>query len=206
MPENMKVRGEQVNMSIRRSRSIIILVLVIVLCILVAISAKSDNNVEVEVEAKSTSIKEEFPIEIIYTWEYYKKEAEKNLKEEDVIALAKVTYGEARGIPSLKEKAAVMWCVLNRVDINKCSIYKMATNASVFYGYNKNNPVTDELKLLARDVLIRYYMEKAGRENVGRVLPSTYLFFCGDGKHNYFREQYNSKIYWNWSLINPYSS
>lgn len=191
-------------MSTGKIRAIIITFIVIVLCAALIMSVKSDNDIKTEVS--ELTIEEEFPVEIVYTWEYYKKEAEKNLKEEDVIALAKVTYGEARGIPSLKEKAAVMWCVLNRVDINKCSIYKMATNASVFYGYNKNNPVTDELKLLARDVLIRYYMEKAGRENVGRVLPSTYLFFCGDGKHNYFREQYNSKIYWNWSLINPYSS
>ena len=99
-----------------------------------------------------------------------------------------------------------MWCVLNRVDINKCSIYKMDTNQSVFYGYDKNNLVTDELRLLAKDVLTRYYMEKMGVEDVGRVLPSTYKFFHGKGGHNHFREEYKSTSYWDWSLDNPYQS
>ena len=34
----------------------------------------------------------------------------------EVEALAKMLYGEARGIASDMEKAACVWCVLNRVD------------------------------------------------------------------------------------------
>jgi spore germination cell wall hydrolase CwlJ-like protein len=35
---------------------------------------------------------------------------------DDVVMLAKLIYGEARGIKSITEQAAVVWCVLNRVD------------------------------------------------------------------------------------------
>lgn len=35
----------------------------------------------------------------------------------EVEALAKMLYGEARGIASDMEKAACVWCVLNRVDL-----------------------------------------------------------------------------------------
>ena len=36
--------------------------------------------------------------------------------ERDAVYLAQCLWGEARGIPSQTEKAAVVWCVLNRVD------------------------------------------------------------------------------------------
>lgn len=36
--------------------------------------------------------------------------------EAEVEMLARVLWGEARGVPSDMEKAAVVWCVLNRVD------------------------------------------------------------------------------------------
>ena len=140
------------------------------------------------------------------TWEEEKKDIIHLVEENDIVALAKLTYGEAGGIPSLKEKAAVMWCALNHADLYGCSISSAASNRNRFYGYHSYNPVTSELRILATDVLTRYFMEKNGRENVGRVLPKTYIYFGGDGKHNYFREQYTVYKYWNWSLPNPYNS
>lgn len=145
-------------------------------------------------------------MEKVNEWENCRAEALKMVKEEDIIELAKLTYGEAGGIPSLMEKAAVMWCACNRADVNECSIAKMASNRGVFYGYHRSNPVTDELRSLAEDVLTRYYMEKLGVENVGRVLPRHYLYFHGDGKHNYFREKFKSKVYYSWNEQNPYNS
>lgn len=37
-------------------------------------------------------------------------------EQEEIEMLAKLIWGEARGVESTTEKAAVAWCVLNRVD------------------------------------------------------------------------------------------
>ena len=41
---------------------------------------------------------------------------EYQIAEEDINMLAKTIWNEARGIKSDMEKAAIAWCVLNRVD------------------------------------------------------------------------------------------
>ena len=43
-------------------------------------------------------------------------QVEYEIAESDINYLAKTLYGEARGIESKMEKAAVCWCILNRVD------------------------------------------------------------------------------------------
>ena len=184
-------------------------VVVLVLQIITLCLCLSNKTYGEEVVEQATDVVESVFVEEVGkvdSWEVNREEAIKLVKEEDVISLAKLTYGEARGIPSTMEKAAVMWCACNRADVSGCSIAKIASNRSVFYGYHSNNPVTDELRNLAEDVLIRYHMEKMGLENVGRVLPKTYLFFSGDGKHNYFREEYRSSTRYSWYLDNPYDS
>lgn len=131
-------------------------------------------------------------------------------KELDV--LAKVVYGEARGVKSDMEKAAVVWCVLNRVDDNRWSddIIRVATQSDQF-AYESYFPVEEELRDLAQDVLVRWLLEKQGFVDVGRVLPSTYCYFAshGDGR-NWFRilydfpDNYLGLKYWYWSLEDPY--
>lgn len=54
------------------------------------------------------------------------------------------------------------------------------------------------------DVLMRYDAERTGIESVGRVLPREYLYFSGDGTHNYFTVSYNDDNVWDWSLYSPY--
>ena len=56
--------------------------------------------------------------------------------EHDVELLAKTLYGEARGIPSVDEKAAVIWCILNRVDDHRWpdSIEGVVTQPGQFAG------------------------------------------------------------------------
>jgi hypothetical protein len=71
-------------------------------------------------------------------------------------------------------------------------------------GIQPDNPVTDDLRNLATDVLRRWHLEKQGKADVGRVLPSDYLWFTGDGHENYFTNEWKSTDYWNWSLPNPY--
>lgn len=121
--------------------------------------------------------------------------------------IAKTLYGEARGC-STTEQAAVVWCILNRVDDGSGlwpdDIIGVVTQAHQFAGYSPEHPVLPELYSLALDVLERWQREKAGEDSVGRVLPADYCYFYGDGVHNYFRQEYEGGPDWDWELETPY--
>ena len=121
--------------------------------------------------------------------------------------LAKTVYGEARGC-STTEQAAVIWCILNRVDNNggysPKSIINVVTAKKQFHGYIPSNPVTDEHYNLAIDVLSRWLREKNGETDVGRVLPAEFIYFSGDGKRNHYRTDWKGGTNWDWSLESPY--
>lgn len=127
------------------------------------------------------------------------------INENEVIALAKMAWGEARGCSDM-EVAATMWCVLNRVDNWGGTVISVVTAPNQFSGYNPWCPVEDRFYNLAVDVLTRWQKEKQGAsaEEVGRVLPKDYVYFFGDGVHNHFRNAYSNGTIWNWSLPNPY--
>ena len=124
----------------------------------------------------------------------------------EVEALAKMLYGEARGIPSDTEKAACVWCVLNRVDDPRFpdTVLEVLEAPYQFSGYSADYPILPELEALAADVLTRYHAERDGEENVGRVLPPEYCFFTGDGKHNHFTIGWQDTETWGWTLESPY--
>lgn len=124
----------------------------------------------------------------------------------EVAALAKMLYGEARGVASDMEKAACVWCVLNRVDDPRFpdTVLEVLEAPYQFAGYSRDYPVLPELEALAADVLTRYHAERDGEANVGRVLPAEYCYFTGDGKHNYFTIGWKDTEVWCWSLSNPY--
>ena len=96
-------------------------------------------------------------------------------------AIAKTVYGEALITHSDMEMAAVAWCILNRVDSTEAffpdTIMEVVTQDSQFHGYSESNPVDPHIEWLVRDVLNRWTLEKAGAEDVGRVLPKDYLYF-----------------------------
>ena len=110
--------------------------------------------------------------------------------EDDVVAMAKMLWGEARGC-TRDNQAMAVWCVCNRVDDPRFpdTILGVIAQPSQFYGYSPSFPVTDELHDVAIDVLTRWSLEKQGVA-VERELPSTYLWFTGDGVQNHFREVY----------------
>ena len=126
--------------------------------------------------------------------------------DEEAVLLAKMLWGEARGVSSDTEKAACVWCALNRVDQGYGDITAVVTTPYQFVGYREGNPIDDELITLCIDVLTRWYAEKDGQTEVGRVLPSEYLFFSGDGERNQFRNAYRGGDRWDWSLPSPYES
>ena len=126
--------------------------------------------------------------------------------DEEVIVLAKMLWGEARGVSSDAEKAACVWCALNRVDHGYGDITAVVTAPYQFVGYREGNPVDDDLITLCIDVLTRWYAEKDEQAEVGRVLPADYLWFSGDGERNHFRNAYRGGDRWDWSLPSPYES
>ena len=126
----------------------------------------------------------------------------------DAMMMARVMYCEARGIASRTEIACVGWTILNRVDARYGSIYNVITAANQFAYRANAGTVADagyDLVSLATDVLIRWSKEHSGQTGVGRVLPADYLWFTGDGSHNYFRNKFSGGTRWDYSLPSPYS-
>ena len=117
-------------------------------------------------------------------------EYEMYFTEADVIALAQMLYGEARGC-TVDNQMKCVWCVLNRVDDPRFpdTIQGVLSQPSQFHGYSPDFPVWDELKEVARDVLTRWSLEKQG-VTVERELPNTYCWFTGFNGSNHFREEY----------------
>lgn len=117
-------------------------------------------------------------------------EYEMYFTEADVIALAQMLYGEARGCTVDNQRKCV-WCVLNRVDDPRFpdTIIGVVSQPGQFYGYSPYFPVWDNLYVVALDVLTRWSMEKQGAD-VARELPNTHLWFTGNGSQNVFRGVY----------------
>lgn len=160
----------------------------------------------VEKPSEETKINYSNEIHVLVTPEQREKiQKQVDDLEEEIEMLAKVIYREARG-QSLDGQAAVVWCVLNRVDADGYgdTIKKVITSPNQFAWY-PNTPVWDEHIEMATDVVTRWLLEKEGFKEVGRVLPNDYLFFGGDGKQNWFRQKFKSNgIFWDWSLESPY--
>ena len=108
--------------------------------------------------------------------------------QDDVIAIAKMLYGESRGC-SIDNQQKAVWCVLNRVDADGFpdTIIGVLSQPNQFHGYSTAFPVWDELTAVAEDVLTRWSLEKQGVA-VNRELPKSYLYFTGTGRENIFRE------------------
>lgn len=124
---------------------------------------------------------------------------------DDAELIGRVIWGEAGGIKSKTERAAVAWCVLNRVDAWDSSIEAVVTQPNQFHGYRESGECPKEHINLAIDVLTRWTREKNGEEPVGRVLPAEYLYFSGDGSHNYFTEDWRGGFIYQWTLTSPYT-
>lgn len=143
-------------------------------------------------------------------------ELEQLYTDADAVALAQMAWGECRGVGAIRsggvtvsgtyQKAAAMWCVLNRYDAGAGeSIADVVAAPRQFHGYSAKHPIDEELLALAYDVLERWQAECYGAADVGRVLPVEYTYFVGDGKHNYFSVEYRSDDYYTWELPDVYA-
>lgn len=124
--------------------------------------------------------------------------------------IAKVLYGEARGIKSYTELACVVWTILNRVDAGYGNICEVIT-APYQFAYDASDPMIGDWEqdflAIALDVISRWEREHEGETDVGRVLPNDYFWYLGDGAHNWFRNDYhNTYKVWDYSLPSPYEN
>lgn len=126
--------------------------------------------------------------------------------EEEIEMMAQVLHHKARGVESEMERAAVVWCILNRVEspLYEDTVKDVLEHENQFSAYDPELEVRSTIRYLVMDVVERWQKEMRGRENAGRVLPKEYLYFYGDGEHNYFMPRPNSLDEWDWSLDNPY--
>lgn len=213
---------------IRRKRmdftTIIVIIEMIFIVCLIAMSYK-DVTDEFEKELKETIALADKPIESTEPIEtkpepiatYVPSEEPLDptfhiqVNEEDAILLAKTAWGEYNAISRSKTQvASVMWCILNRVDAQydgQKTISEVVRAAGQFNGYSKYAPVIDEFVELAKDVLFRHEMEKhygIAEDVSGRVLPSQYMWFTGNGTVNIFTDAWQNGNVWDFSWGNPY--
>ena len=104
-------------------------------------------------------------------------------------------WGEAGGIQDEAQRAAVVWCACNRADAWDMDIGDVLT-VDQFHGLAIKGTVPPQHVELARDVLARWTLEAEGWVDVGRVLPSRFLYFEGNGIVNLFSTEYGGGEYW----------
>ena len=170
-------------------------------------SAPDTSKEPIETEPIETEPIETEPIETepVFDVVNYVNETYSN----EIMMLARLVYCEGRGVASQTEQACIIWTVLNRVDAYGKSISETILAPHQF-SYKEDAPFYDDfdrdLRELARDVLQRWTLENMGEADVGRVLPSNYLFFAGKNGHNWFRMGYTDTECWDYSLTSPYNS
>lgn len=178
-------------MKTKKSRILFVLICIFLLTVFGAAVVRSETVTNIEPIAPQVNTEGLcHPIRVVVDEEPPEPEYEMYFEESDVVALAKMLWGEARGC-TVENQMKACWCVLNRVDSDRFSntIIGVVSAPGQFYGYNPNYPVWDELYNIAEDVLIRWSLEKQG-VHVNRELPESYLYFTGDGTENVFREAY----------------
>ncbi len=159
-------------------KSIILTAILLLTIVFLFVCSNGEGQaVEMPETAEETAAAEEETI-VFDTW---------RPDEADVEAIAKVVYREARGCSTV-EQAAVIWCILNRVDSSERyfpdTIQEVIKQPHQF-AYTEDTPLWPSHVSLAEDVLQRWHEEKEGAEDVGRVLPAGYVYFVGDGKRKF---------------------
>ena len=167
-----------------------IVLLVLLLCIVYARATWEDEAPS----SPTSTASAEAPVEHEYSEAPEPSEApvhyEMYFTGEDVAAVAKMLWGEARGC-TRDNQIKCAWVVCNRVDDDRFpdTIQGVLEQPHQFQGYSESFPVTDELYNVAFDVLTRWSYEKQGIP-VRRELEKSYLWFTGNGSENIFREVY----------------
>jgi len=111
--------------------------------------------------------------------------------EECVVVISRMVWGEARGV-SRNEQKLVVWTVINRLEhgFYGGSLIGIVRSPGQFHGYSSRFPVTDEIREMVVEVLDAWDRGEAAKVYPPFARTSNYLFFHGDGRHNWFRERF----------------
>lgn len=130
--------------------------------------------------------------------------------EEEINMIAQTIWGEARGMDEYHQ-SMVVWCILNRVDTGRWGnrVAGVITAEMQFVGYSSKNPVEARFVALAKDIVMRWRLEKMYGWEVGRTLPQHIIHFHAGNGYNqfYFTNKYGKTEYYAWQdKYNPYST
>ena len=185
----------------------IVVIAIVLFAILFRIFGLADNGAQVLPEpeyttpAEITLLRAKAPerantgLATYETFEEALERAKSNIPDELAEWAGRALWGEAGGIQDEAQRAAVVWCACNRADAWDMDIGDVLT-VDQFHGLAIRGEVPEQHVELARDVLARWTLEAEGWVDVGRVLPSQYLYFEGDGEVNHFSTEYGGGQYW----------
>ena len=116
------------------------------------------------------------------------------LTNSDVALLAKTVWGEARGCAP-EEQRLVVWTVLQRVDAGGVfaqydTIEAAVTAPGQFVGYNEDHPIDPNIYNLCLEALSDWQSGAEPPTHEVYAPTAPYYFFDGDGRHNWFREEW----------------
>lgn len=110
------------------------------------------------------------------------------IPDELVAEAALLAWGEYSGT-DYAQRTAPIWCACNRADAWGMTLDEIM-HSDAFHGLLTQREVPAEWYDLARETLARWELEKMGYIDVGRTLPSEYLYFGGNGVVNVYRTEY----------------
>lgn len=110
------------------------------------------------------------------------------IPDELVAEAALLAWGEYSG-EDYAQRTAPIWCACNRADAWGMTLDEVM-HSDAFHGLLTEREVPEEWYGLARETLARWELEKMGYIDVGRTLPSEYLYFSGNGEYNTYRTEY----------------
>lgn len=122
------------------------------------------------------------------SWESVLNKAMAAIPDELVAEAALLAWGEYSG-SDFAQRTAPIWCACNRADAWGLTLYEVM-HSDAFHGLLTEREVPEEWYDLARETLARWELEKLGYIDVGRTLPSEYLYFSGNGAVNVYRTEY----------------
>ena len=110
------------------------------------------------------------------------------IPDELVTEAALLAWGEYSG-SDYAQRTAPIWCACNRAYAWGLTLEEVM-HSDAFHGLLTDREVPEEWHDLARETLARWELEKMGYIDVGRTLPSEYLYFGGNGEYNTYRTEY----------------
>jgi hypothetical protein len=115
----------------------------------------------------------------------------KTYPDAELEMLAKTVWGEARGCAA-DEQRLVIWTVFQRVDsgLFPDTLSAVIAQPNQFVGYDEKHPVSAEIAALCYEEYDKWQDGECPPTFAPYAKTTPYLFFEGDGWHNWYREDW----------------